>query len=185
MNLFVSTVSARQRGDLSTAGRTTLCCFRRALAVALSAAACAAPAVLAVAVPSAGAAQVLVVPSQNMEFGLLTPGVPATITPTDIARRAAFSIEARGRFSLSFQLPTHMTNAQGAAIPLVFGSADGRVEIRHKVTVFDPATGVNIHINPAEQSAQVYLGARAQPTTGTPAGSYTATIVMVVAATGS
>jgi hypothetical protein len=136
--------------------------------------------VASVCLPGPAQAQVLVVAEQNLTFGMLTPGVPMPVAPTDVARRAAFTIVANGRYNLTFQLPTHLVSAGGGAIPVSFTATHGRVEIRNKVTTFDPHAGVSIHINPADQDARVYLGGQAQPGMGTRAGSYTATIVMVV-----
>jgi hypothetical protein len=130
-------------------------------------------------------AQMLVVAQQNLQFGSLTPGVPATVQPTDPARRAAFEISSRGRYRLTFLLPASLAGSNGGQVPLLFSGTDGRVEIRHRVTTFDPATGVDIHINPADQSASVYLGGRAQPQMGQRAGSYSATITMIVVQTGT
>jgi hypothetical protein len=134
---------------------------------------------------SPASAQVLVIAEQNLSFGQLTPGVPMIVDPTDVGRRASYTIDARGKFALVFQLPTHLRNAQGATIPVVFGNTDGRVEIRHKATIFDPTAGVSIHVNPADINAQVYLGGRALPLLGTAAGSYSAAIVMMVVQTGT
>jgi hypothetical protein len=141
--------------------------------------------VASLCITAAGSAQVLVVAEQNLQFGLLTPGVPAAVASTDVARRAAYTIDGRGRFTLTFQLPAQLSSPEGGTIPLVFGATDGRVEIRHRITIFDPAAGVNIRINPADRSASVYLGGRAQPGATARAGSYTATIVMIVAETGT
>ncbi|HSJ25813.1 MAG TPA: hypothetical protein VK929_14145 [Longimicrobiales bacterium] len=129
--------------------------------------------------------QVLVTADQQLDFGLLTPGVPMTVVPTDVARRAAYTVATRGRYAITFQLPSHLVEVHGAAVPVAFGDSDGRVEIRHRVTTFDPAAGVSIHINPADSDARIYLGGTAQPAPGTPAGSYSATIIMMIVPTGT
>lgn len=134
---------------------------------------------------TAGAAQVLVTADRPLEFGLLTPGVPMVVSPTDVPRRAAYTIATRGRYTLTFQLPTHLTEPGGGVIPVEFGAGDGRVEIRNRTITFDPDAGVNIHINPADTDARIYLGGTARPAPGTPAGSYSATIVMMVIPTGT
>lgn len=130
-------------------------------------------------------AQIVVTSEQNLQFGLLTPGVSMTVAPTDAARRGALRISTRGRFNVTFQLPSALVAPGGGSIPLVFGPTSGRVEIRGSVTTFDPAAGTSFRINPADLSADVYLGATAQPGTGARAGAYTATIVMLVVQTGS
>jgi hypothetical protein len=108
-----------------------------------------------------------------------------TVAPTDVTRRAAFSVQARGRYSLTFQLPSQLTAPGGQSIPLLFGAGDGRIDIRQKITSFDPTAGVTININPADLQASVFLGGRAQPALSQPAGSYTATIVLIVVETGT
>jgi hypothetical protein len=162
------------RSRISQAARLTPLAMAASLCLSLS---------LAVAEPVR--AQVLVVAEQNLQFGMLTPGVPATVPVTDVARRAAFSLDAQGRYNLSFQLPTHLHGARGATIPVVFGATDGRVEIRQKIATFDPAAGVSIHINPAEQQARIYLGGSARPDLATAAGTYSAEIVMLIVFTGT
>lgn len=143
------------------------------------------PAMLLAAVlcmPARLHAQVMVLANSNLEFGQLTPGVAMTVEPTNAVRRAAFSIENTGRYTLSFVLPAQLVSADGGAIPLVFRNTDGRVEIRHRVTTFNPAQGVSIHINPADQRADVYLGGVAEPALSTAGGSYSATITILVVA---
>jgi hypothetical protein len=130
-------------------------------------------------------AQVVVTAQQNLQFGTLVPGTPSVVAPTDLARRAALTIEARGRLAVSFELPASLVAADGSEIPLVFTPQSGRVEVRHKAQPFDPAQGVSININPAELMAEVFLGAEARPSAGQRPGSYTATIVMMVVQTGT
>lgn len=142
-------------------------------------------ALLAVALAIPTRAQVIVAPQQNLQFGLLTPGVPVSVAPTDATRRAALTITARGRFYLSFTLPAELVAAGGQTVALQFTSGDGLVEIRHKQEWFDPNAGTTIHINPADLQADIYLGGTAVPTTGQPAGYYQATIVMIVVQTGT
>lgn len=144
----------------------------------------AALAMLVVSFAGAGAAQaqVLVMAERDLEFGLLMPGVAASVTPSDGAR---LRVEGRGTFQVSFELPASLTSPAGHQIPLVFGPTDGLLTIRRKATQFDPGTMVSFRINPAEVEAQIELGARAQPAAGQPAGSYSATILMMVVQTGT
>ena len=130
-------------------------------------------------------AQVLVVAEQGLDFGSLTPGLPVLVRPTDVARRAAFSIEGRGRFDVRFQLPGSLISQDGSLLPLTVDAASGRVEVRQKVETFDPTAGLNLRINPAERSAAVYLGGLARPAAGQPAGHYQATITVTIVQTGN
>ena len=141
--------------------------------------------VFSFASPGAARAQVLVVAERDLEFGLLTPGTTTIVAPTDLIRSAQLRIEGRGTYQVSFQLPVSLATAMGDEIPLVFGPADGQLTIRHRVTPFDPGTTVSFRINPADQEAQINLGARAQPVLGQAAGLYSATIVVMVVQTGT
>lgn len=132
-----------------------------------------------------GSAQVLVVPERDLEFGQLTPGAAAVVSPADVTRRAQLTIRAQGRYSVTFELPAHLTDQAGNQIPLQFAATDGRVEIRSKVLTFDPTQSLDLRINPAEQEASLFLGGRAVPAAGQPAGTYTATIVMIIVQTGN
>ena len=135
--------------------------------------------------PAPARAQLLVTSEQNLSFGQVTPGVPVQIATTNVASRAHLSVQGRGRFRISFTLPTQLNGPGGAAIPVTFAANDGRVEIRNRVEVFDPAAGHEFRINPADQEAQVYLGGRAAAPTGARMGTYTATIVMMIVQTGT
>lgn len=129
--------------------------------------------------------QVLVVAQQDLGFGELTPGAPMTVTPLDVMRRAHFTLQAQGRYHVTFDLPTHLSTVAGDRFPVQFGGSDGRVEIRNKVLTFDPTQGTELRINPAEQEASIFLGGRALPAPGQLAGNYTATIVMIIVQTGN
>lgn len=144
-------------------------------------------AVLVVSFAGTGAAQAqtLVMPERDLEFGWLTAGASAVVESTDPIRSAQLRVEGRGAYQVSFVLPAHLTSPAGHLIPLSFGATDGLLTIRHKVTAFDPRTTVLFRINPAEGEAQVNLGGTAQPAAGQPAGSYSATIVMMVVQTGT
>lgn len=130
-------------------------------------------------------AQTLVMAERDLDFGMLTPGAPAVVAPTDLMRSAQLRIEGRGEYQVSFFLPTCLTAPGGAEIPLVFGAADGLLSIRHKTTLFDPNTTLSFRVNPAESEALINLGGRAQPGPAQAAGIYSATIVMMVVQTGT
>ncbi|MEX0891918.1 MAG: DUF4402 domain-containing protein [Gemmatimonadota bacterium] len=132
-----------------------------------------------------GAQQLLVTSDQNLQFGLLTPGVAAAVPATDPTRRAQLTIEGRGSFSITFQLPDELIGPGGDAIPLLFGAADGLLDFKNSLTAFDPAVGTEVRFNPAHTVASIYLGGQAQPPPGQPVGTYTATIVMMVVQTGN
>lgn len=141
--------------------------------------------VVSLAGPGAAEAQVLVVAERDLDFGMLNPGTPTVVAPTDVIRSAQLRVEGTGRYQVSFQLPAYLTTAMGQTIPLVFSPTDGLLAIRQRITVFDPAATTTFRINPADNEAQINLGARAQPAAGQAAGLYSATIVVMIVQTGN
>lgn len=152
---------------------------RRLHAVLIAAAA------LVILFPRPAQAQVLVLPERDLSFGQVTPGLQTTVLPTDMVRSAQLRVQGRGRFQVSFVLPTQLTSPSGSALPLTWGPTDGRLQIRNSVTPFDPTQALDVRINPAQQEAQLNLGARVTAAPGQLAGTYTATIVMLVVQTGN
>ena len=146
---------------------------------------CALAALVTLLCPRAAAAQVLVTSDQNLTFGQVTPGVPMQVAPTDITRRAALSVNGRGRYRVTFVLPTQLNGPSGQQIPVTFGATDGQIQIKNKTEVFNPVTGHEFRIIPQDTDAQIYLGGRATPASGVRAGTYTATIVMTIVQTGT
>lgn len=144
-------------------------------------------AALAVFCATAGAAraQVLVIPERDLAFGLLTPGSPTTVAPADVIRSAQLRVEGRGTFQVSFQLPSSLTSVTGQQIPLVFGAAAATVTIRRRVTAFDPVMTTSFRLTPGNDEAVINLGGEALPPPGQTAGSYTATIVVMIIQTGT
>lgn len=137
------------------------------------------------ALSSASAAQV-VMPTQPLDFGQIIAGVAEIVRPTDVARRGDITIQgtATGDASLTIVLPAELRSPDGTAIPLQFLAGDvlfqqpmgGRVE----VNLAGPTT-VRLH---KSRAGHLYLGGRAMPAIGQRAGSYSATVVLVVAPPG-
>lgn len=141
--------------------------------------------VVSFATVSAASAQVMVVSERDLQFGMLTPGAPTTVDAGDVTRSAQLRVIGRGRYQVTFQLPTALVSMSGAQIPLMFGPADGQLTLHNRVTTFDPNATLDFRVNPAQQEAQLNLGSQALPASGQAAGSYTATIVMMVIQTGN
>ena len=133
-----------------------------------------------------GSAQVTAVPQQDLAFGLLIPGMPSRVAPTDVARRAEWLLTGRGNTTLSFVLPTMLQGPSGATVPLVFAAGDaawvrqgagGGTPGMHAV---DPNAPFTVNV-PNRQTVRLFLGGTAQPAVTQAAGSYTATITLIVA----
>lgn len=127
----------------------------------------------------------LLVPQQELAFGQVTPGVPAVVSPTDVARRAELRLQGQGTVSLVITLPGYLEDAAGHRIPLVFSAIDGMATIKNRTVRFNPAGAVEIRMNPSEPEARVYLGGTALPGTNQLPGRYTATITVLVVPTGA
>ena len=122
---------------------------------------------------------------QNLSFGQLTPGVPMVVAPTDVLRRAEVGIAGSGNFSMQFVLPAYLENIRGDRIPLTFRATDGRVQIRNNATVVDPRAAFDVKIPKGQGSANIYLGGTATPAAGQVAGTYQATIVLMIVNSGA
>ena len=144
-------------------------------------------AVIGVATPSAATAQggaaTGVVTVQALEFGQMMPGVQGTVSVQDGWRRAVVRLEGSGQVSVRFTLPTQLVSSTGATLPLTFRTGDGAVETSKssKLNPFDPTTGTKVNLTSAGGVAWVYLGGLAIPAPQQRAGSYTATVVVVIA----
>ena len=125
-------------------------------------------------------AQATMATRQNLSFGQVTPGVPMVVAPTDVLKRAQVTVQGSGNLSMQFVLPAYLQSAQGAQIPLTFRTADALVQMKNKTNVVNPTAPFSIRIPPGQGSADIYLGGTATPSTGQVAGTYQATIVLMI-----
>ena len=124
-----------------------------------------------------------VAPVQDLRFGQLFPGVPATVTPGDVAQRGELQVEGRGKYRIQFIVPAEMVSVGGATLPLRFGAGDG-VLVRGSAgasQAFDPTMGAEVTFGGSIRDAQIFLGGTALPGAGQEAGAYTATITVLMA----
>jgi hypothetical protein len=139
---------------------------------------------LTLMVASAGtrplAAQTVLSAQQGLDFGQLVPGTPTYVAPTDVVRRGEFLVQGTTTVTLQFVLPTFMVSAGGSKIPLIFGAADAILREKNKETRVDPAATIQVKLNNGVQEASVYLGGTVRPTAGQLAGSYQATVILMV-----
>lgn len=120
---------------------------------------------------------------QSLDFGQMQPGVQHSVAVNDGWRRAVLRLDGSGQVAVRFTLPTQLVSSSGATLPLQFGTTDGEVEMSKsgKLSTFDPNAGTKVNLTAAGGVAWVYLGGLAIPAPLQRAGSYTATIVIVVA----
>lgn len=153
----------------------------RAFACALS---CSLPA----AAP-AGAQQLRVDGTRNLDFGTLIPGVPTLVSPTDAPRAGRIEIvgSAGATVQLLFTLPAVMTGPRGATLPLEFGPAAAAwssVRAVGTLVPFDPRVPFSARLS-AEGRAAVFLGGAVHPVTTQAAGPYGATVTITIIPTGT
>lgn len=128
----------------------------------------------------AAAQGVSAVAQQPLSFGTLIPGVSQTVSAGDVVRRGEVLIQGAGQYTVQIVLPTVLSGPNGARLPLLFGAADGQLDLRNKTSVFDPRTGTTVKLN-KNDSATIGIGGTAQPAASQAAGTYTGTIVVLVA----
>lgn len=127
--------------------------------------------------------QVTAAPQQDLSFGMLTPGVAATVLADDVARRAEWLLTGRGNVTMSFVLPTVLQGPAGAVIPLVFAAGDAAWERDRGgggPRLEDPNAPFTVNV-PNRRTVRLYLGGTAQPAPTQAAGLYVATVTVVIA----
>ena len=83
---------------------------------------------------------------------------------------------------MSLVLPAALVSGTGRSIPLVFGAADAAWQrsTGGPVTPVDPRMPFTVNV-PNRQTVRLFLGGTAQPPATAPAGTYTATITVIIA----
>lgn len=127
---------------------------------------------------------------QGLSFGDVLPGVPTTVPTSDAVNAASFEIRGqRNREVLiSFLLPSALNGPGAGTIPLTFGPGSAAfVPFWFWPTYqipFDPTVQVAVNLSFFGRSL-VLLGGTASPPSQTPAGSYSANVVLTLAYTGN
>jgi hypothetical protein len=126
---------------------------------------------------------------QGLQFGIVLPGLPSPVSPTDVANAGRFQIrgDRNAEVVIQFNLPTEMVAPGGAVLPMAFGVADGswsaRPSIQH-AQAFDPNIPLVARLGNGGR-LYVRLGGTAQPLSSQAQGEYSATIAAIVAYTGN
>lgn len=122
-----------------------------------------------------------ITPIQGLGFGQLIGGFTEAVPPTDVLQRAHIVIEGDRKLDLRFVLPTTLQSVTGSTIPLAFGSADGIVSLENRPTVvFNPNAPFTVPFQKKRGLAQVYLGGVATPAPDQAAGTYSATVTILL-----
>ncbi len=119
---------------------------------------------------------------QALEFGILVPGSQETVTVRDVLRRAEVSIGGTGQFEIRLVLPREMVSADGDRLPLLFSAGDAGLSYgpSTRPTPFNPAEVRRVRVTPSTGEARLYLGATAVVAPLQAAGSYSATVTVLV-----
>jgi hypothetical protein len=128
-------------------------------------------------------AQTTITAGQSLDFGQLVPGTPKHILPSDVINRAEFTVSGKNNVIMQFVLPTYLQNARGARIPIAFSATDALVD-KNKPVVTDPNSSFQLKLTPGNPTADIMLGGTVQPVAGQLAGSYTATITLMIVSGG-
>jgi hypothetical protein len=120
---------------------------------------------------------------QPLAFGMLLPGVPTTILPTDPVNSGRFDLAGRNKetVSLTFTLPSSLVGPGGATLPVTFGGSSAGFSATQSTTdevFFDPTQAYQTTLG--KKVGSVFLGATAQPSTSQRAGPYSATVTLSV-----
>ena len=128
---------------------------------------------------------------QNLDFGQVTGGVPASLAPNAAGAGAWQVTGSPNAFvSVSFSLPSLLTNIQaqpGSTMPISFPATSARY--RRQVnnpnggaTTFDPNAGTVARFGPnPNPTLFIWIGGQVNPAVATKPGIYTGTVVVSLA----
>ncbi|HXQ28581.1 MAG TPA: hypothetical protein VN848_04865 [Gemmatimonadales bacterium] len=124
-----------------------------------------------------------VVGVQALAFGALLAGVPSSVAPTDPANSGRFDLTGKNKeaISITFTLPSVMTGPGGATMPLSFSGATAGFSPTQSTTderLFDPSKTQPETLG--KKVGSVFLGGAVMPATGQRAGTYSATVTLLV-----
>lgn len=126
----------------------------------------------------------------DLSFGLVLPGIPASIKTGDPYHSGQFEIEGPRDASVrvEFTLPRALVSERGAQLDIRFGPFDGYADFSHghpsRGRVFDPHRPVIRELGPNGR-LHLRLGGTVFPERGQAGGAYSATISMTVYNLGS
>ena len=126
----------------------------------------------------------------DLSFGNVLPGIPASVKAGDSHHSGQFEVEGPKYASVrvEFTLPDALVSYQGARLEIRFGSFDGFADFSHghpsRGQVFDPHRPVVRDLGPNGRLF-LRLGGTVLPELGQAGGAYRATIALTVYNLGS
>lgn len=122
---------------------------------------------------------------RDLNFGTVWAGSTRTIAATDAAAAQWTINTSRGtNMTLSFTLPGALTSGANS-VALTYGSSAAQHDRDSNPsggTSFNPAVGTTASTTNGQSTLWVWLGGSISPGSQVPAGTYTATITLVVTA---
>jgi hypothetical protein len=118
----------------------------------------------------------------DLLFGTVIAGTPKTVTAVAEAGRFTISGQPSAPVSVSFTLPTVLTGAGSATIPITFGSTDGILFSTYPTVAgtFNP-NAVSFPSLSGTGNLSLGIAGTVSPALGTTTGAYTGTITLTVA----
>ncbi|HXE58367.1 MAG TPA: DUF4402 domain-containing protein [Gemmatimonadales bacterium] len=122
-----------------------------------------------------------VVGAQNLSFGNVFPGLNKTVAVTDAgAGRFDVAGQANANVSLSFVLPSNLSDGSGNLLPI--GSWTGEHNTTGTATGanFTPSAGATNTTLSGTGNLYVFIGGQVTPAVNQPAGLYSGSVQMTV-----
>ncbi|HEX6615085.1 MAG TPA: DUF4402 domain-containing protein [Gemmatimonadales bacterium] len=126
---------------------------------------------------------------QTLDFGLLFSGTPSRVSRFDALRAGQFELRgAKGtEIRIDLGLPATMSGPRGAKLPLQFAPGDGgygRDGLIGTAAPFDPRAPL---VTTLSDNGRLYLflGGTATPAASQSAGTYSGTVIVTIAYTGT
>jgi len=134
-----------------------------------------------------------VIPSHNLEFGIVTPGVNRSIDKTQVGFAGEWTIN--GQSSAAGNVKVNVTSAldhasTAAVMPVLFNSTDASYDDETGGGQTSPTAAINpalistVNLG-AGGSLMVWIGGQANPTVSQSGGSYSGDIELTVTLTGN
>lgn len=131
-----------------------------------------------------GPAPLAVRPLQNLNFGILIPGVPATVDPLTLSRSGQIEVQASigAVFEVRYTLPDALTGPAGARLGLTFTPTSAGASASRTPTDlirFDPRVPTRFRYVTTDR-ATFFLGGQVRPIAGQRLGAYSAPIIVTI-----
>lgn len=126
---------------------------------------------------------------QMLDFGTLFAGTATQVSRFDALRAGQFELRGakNSEVRVDLGLPAALTGPRGAKVPLTFAAADGgyaRDGAIATAATFDPRAALVTTLS-ANGRLYIFLGGTATPATRQAAGTYSGTVTLTIAYTGT